>query len=259
MADEQVIPTDGEPTANMEEGTKQLEQSDVDSLMAQLEEAGAANSDTLQGKLKASQEVGRMGQLLGEERNKVANLEGQLNQALVNKQQPAPQNLDIDNYSEGQTVDLEKLIEQGFEKVWTKKERQAEQVQRVQQAQWSEIHGDTDYELVKEVWEARVNNPQFVAQVQAGKVHPLRAYNQTVREYYKGIAKQSRDVITQLQKGVTPPPYMEQGERTPNLVGQEPRERTTARKTIDALHEKSRKGLLSEDEELDLAALPFLS
>jgi len=258
MADE-ITPTEGEPTASVEEGTKQLEQQDVDRLMAQLEEAGATDAGSLQGKLKASQEVGRMGQLLGEERNKVANLEGQLNQALVNKQQPAPQNLDIDNYSEGQTVDLEKLIEQGFEKVWTKKERQAEQVQRVQQAQWSEIHGDTDYELVKEVWEARVNNPQFVAQVQAGKVHPLRAYNQTVREYYKGIAKQSRDVITQLQKGVTPPPYMEQGERTPNLVGQEPRERTTARKTIDALHEKSRKGLLSEDEELDLAALPFLS
>jgi len=255
---EEITPTEGEQTASIEEGNKQLEQADVDSLMAQLEEAGATDAESLQGKLKASQEVGRMGQLLGEERNKVANLEGQLNQALVNKQQPS-QNLDIDNYGEGQSVDLEKLIEQGFEKVWTKKEQQAEQVQKMQQAQWSEIHGDTDYNLVKEIWEARVNNPQFVAQVQAGRIHPLRAYNQTVREYYKGIAKQSKDVITQLQKGVTPPPHMEQGERSPNLVSNEPGERTNARKTIDALKEKSKSGLLSEDEELDLAALPFFS
>jgi len=256
---EEITPTEGEPTASIEEGTKQLEQSDVDSLMAQLEEAGATNSDALQGKLRASQEAGNLGRLLGEERNKVANLEGQLSQVRNSPPQAQPQNLDIDNYSEGQSVDLEKLIEQGFEKVWTKKEQQAEQVQKMQQAQWSEIHGDTDYNLVKEIWEAKVQNPQFVAQVQAGRVHPLRAYNQTVREYYKGIAKQSKDVITQLQRGVTPPPHMEQGERSPNLVSQETGGKTNARKTIDALHEKSRKGLLSEDEELDLAALPFFS
>jgi len=228
-------PTIEEPIAEPKVDGTEAKAPDVESLVKELEKAGVTTTQELQGKLTASKEAGQLANLLGDANKRIENLE----QAA--KVPPAEPEYD---YSEGQPVDIESMLNN----VLDKREAQTRQVQQQAMAIWQGIQTDPDYGLVKDVWEAKIKDSNFNMAIQSGKKDVAKEYMETVREYYKGIAKQSLDTITTLQKGGVPTtPHVEGEAQLPGV----PTPINTEQETVTKAKEKVAKGgLLSEDEEM---------
>jgi len=224
---------------------------DVDSLVSELEKAGITNTDELSGKLRASQETGRLAQLLGDERKRTADYEARLRE-LENK--PAPKQQDFMDYGEGQTIDIESAIERSVSKV-INREKEAQRIAQEQNLKkWNFIQSDKDYNVVKDVWENKLKDPNFVYQVQSGAIDPVQNYNETKIDYYKTLLQKSHETLKTLHgTGKVAPPHLETGERSSANVVSETPSITEAEKRRAALKEKTDKGhILTTEEELEL-------
>lgn len=226
---------------------------DVDGMIAELEKVGVKNPQELTNKLEASAQAGRTAQLLGIERGKVEQLESQV--AELQKQPPGQTYEDPLDAPAGQPIDLEAAIAKGVSSVLDKRDKVALEAQQQNLAQWNQIQGDRDYGLVKEVWERKLKDPNFVLKIQNNMISPYNEYIETVRSYYKGIAQRSLETIKTLS-GTTPSvPHVETGERTPgNIVSETPSEAVTeTSKKRAELAEKTAKGYqMTEQDELDI-------
>ena len=242
------LPFVEEPAAAPKAETPPKPEVNVDELVAELEKAGVTNAQDLQNKFKASSESGRLAQLLGEERKHARELQARLEQ-MSNRPMQVPDDI----YTE-KPIDIESVVERSLEKALTAREIKAQKAQEVNMAAWNQIQTDEDYGLVKEVWESKLRDPNFVFKIQSGMVDPVREYTQTVRGFYKQMMRKSVDTIKQLKGGApsVSPPHMETGERVPqNIVSQDPS--SGKRKTFDEFKKKAMdKGVLTPDEELDL-------
>jgi len=223
-------------------------EADVDGLIAELERAGVTTTDELSGKLRASQETGRLAQLLGDERKARSMLEQRLQEL---EQKPAQRQQDyMDDYQTGQPIDIEAAIERSVSKVFTKQAEQQRKFQEENLKKWNAIVSDEDYALIKDVWDEKLKDPNFVYKVQNGVADPIQEYNSLVRQYYKSLLKKSHETITTMRGGPKEPPHMETGERTSaNLVSESPAA-SEAEQKRKALQEKVDKGYLPTDEEL---------
>lgn len=213
---------------------------DIDGLIAELEKAGVTKTEDLQGRLRASKEAGQLANLLGTVRNE----NQELKDMIKSLQNPKKEN-EFD-YSGSQPVDIEDVVARSVEKVLTKKERAVQERQAKALEAWNVIQQDEDYSLVKEIWEERLKDPNFVFQIQRGNVDPGRLFNKTVREYYKGIAKQAGEVIRTLKTGTVQPPHFE-GE---GAVEKSKPPMPEAQEKIKNLREKVNKGYVPGDDEL---------
>lgn len=241
---------------NVEEPTKEEAPAiDVDSLVSELEKAGITNADELSGKLRASQETGRLAQLLGDERKRTADYEARLREL---ENQPAPKQ-DFMDQDYGQSIDIESALERSVEKALTKREEAQRIAQEQNLKKWNFIRNDKDYDVVKDVWENKLKDPNFVYQVQAGAIDPVQDYNETKIDYYKTLLKKSHETLTTLHgKGKVDPPHIESGERTSANMVSETESTTAADKRLADLKEKTSKGhLLTSEEELEMMDLLF--
>lgn len=246
MADKEIVTTEELPTIPEGEPTEvvtELVATDVEALVAELEKAGVTNTEQLQGKLAASRETGNMANQLGETRRELSELK-----TLLTPSQPKP-NADYESLNE--EVDLGAVVRREIKADRAEQMKAQAEAQKQVQAVWSEIQSDEDYPLVKEIWEGKLQDPNFVFQIQQGQVNPSRAYTDIVRGYYKGIAKRSVDTIKQLQGGaIIEPPHVEGGETQTITIpgaGDEPK----SKETLAKLGEKLDKGgLLTEQDEL---------
>ena len=220
---------------------------DVDGLMAELTKAGIENPQQLQGKLDAGSEVGRVAQLLGDERKRSRDLE-----AAIEKLQAAPKD-EFDYSQESRPIDLEAVVESKLTKVLDARDAKARKVQEASYAAWNRIQSDEDYHLVKEVWEEKLRDPGFVMKIQNGSLNPVDEYTSTLRKYYKTLLKQSAETITTMKGGDLKPPHVETSERAPaNMVSETPAEPERKKKLKD-LKEKTEKGhIMSQEEELSV-------
>ena len=241
-----------EPLNVEEPAVEEKPEVDVDGLVAELAKFGVENVSELSGKLEAGSQAGRLAQLLGDERKRTEALEAQLRTPPT----PAPKQ-DFMDYGEGQTIDIEAAIERNVTKsvkavLDAEKQAQHDAYQANLQ-KWNHIQQDGNYGLVKEVWESKMKDPNFVYQVQNNIVDPVQEYNNTVVGYMKKLLKQSHDTITTMQGGPKPAPHTEKGERMPaNMVSETP-SGTEADKRKAELKAKTDKGhLLTPEEELDL-------
>lgn len=234
------------PTITEPEGEPKLEgkeakapEIDIKSLVEELEKAGVTNTQELQGKLRASQEVGQMANLLGDANKRIENLEK------AARMPPAEPELD---YSEETPIDIESIVEKKLTSVLDAREAKTRQVQQQAMQIWQDIQTDPDYGLVKEVWEAKIKDPNFNMAIQSGKKDVSREYMETVRGYYKGVSQRSLDTIKALQGGVAPAaPHVEGEAQLPGI----PTKTTPEQETVTIAKEKVAKGgRLTEDEEL---------
>lgn len=224
---------------------------DVDGLMSELEKAGITNAGELTGKLRASQESGRLAQLLGDERKRTAEYEAKLREYATKA--PAPKQ-DYMDYGEGQSIDIEAAIERSVSKV-INKEKEAQRIAQEQNLQkWNHIRSDDDYGVVKEIWENKLKDPNFVYQIQAGAIDPVQDYNSTKINYYKTLLKKSHETITTMRGGdKVKPPHMESGSRSSANMVSETSSGTEADKKIAEMKAKTNKGyIMTSEEELDL-------
>jgi hypothetical protein len=246
MADEQKIeaPVVKEETPEIIDPATPSE-IDIDGLVSELEKAGVNSPQELQGKLQASRQVGHMQNLLGELRTENDRLS-----ELV-KAQPKPQVQDQNyEYTEGQPVDIALAIEQGVDRALGKREKAANDRQQALLKSMSDIQADEDYATMKPIWEEKLKDPDFVFKVNNGVVDPVRAYQETVRQYYKGMMKRAASTINTLKDGVKiDAPHVEtQQTSTSQLPAKEP---TEQEEKLNKLKEKASKGVLTTNEEMD--------
>lgn len=222
----------------------------VDELLAELEKAGVTSVPELQNKFRASSEVGRVAQLLGDERKRSRELEEQISRL---SNQPAAR-VSEDPFAESTRgpIDIEAALERSVEKVLTKRELKAQQFQQANIEAWNQIQQDEDYHLVRPIWEEKLKDPNFVFKIQSGMVNPVNAYTEEVRKFYKEIVKKAAGTIKTL-RGATPGsivlPYTESGERTSaNLVSET---LDGSKKGLEKYQKiVKEKGVLSDDEQL---------
>jgi len=214
---------------------------DIDALITELEKAGVTNTEQLQGKLTASREAGNLSNQLGNARQEIA----ELKMLISNPRQTG------NEFSENeQSPDLESIIGKVLDKHDQKKAKVQAEIQKTVNDMWSEIQNDEDYHLVKDIWEEKLKDSNFIFQIQQGQANPVKSYNNVVRTYYKGIAKRSVDTIKTLQGGTKNGALHveEAGTQTVSIPGVTTLENKTV---LKELREKLDKGqLLTEADEM---------
>jgi hypothetical protein len=193
----------------IEEGTTETESEqqapDTDGLLAELKNAGVSNTEELQNKLKASAEIGNMAYKLGEERRTNAELLKRM-EALETK--PVAEDVSTDY---GQPVDLQGEIGKGVNKALDARDQKAAQAQQAQMMAWNTIQNDEDFHLIQPIWEEKLKDQNFVFGIQSGKINPIAEYQNTLRNYYKGMMQKSAETIEKMQGGKVKTPIVEQG------------------------------------------------
>lgn len=224
-------------------------------LLAELEKFGVKNAEQLQGKLAASQQVGTMGNVLGEVRKENEELKKFIKDQMSQQHQPkADPNAgwETSNQNAG-SIDLADLIDSkvktGIRSVIQEEKQQAAAQQQRAWAAWNAITGDEDYPLVKEKWESKLKDPNFALQFQAGAIDPIKEYQELVRDTYKAALRKSAEVIKGMSTGVASPTVHVEGQA--RMASGKTVETPEKEKTLNPLREKINKGkILSEEEEL---------
>lgn len=232
---------------NADKAGAEVNQTDVDALIAELEKAGVTNTEQLQNKLSVTKEYGNVVNQLGDARAEIRQLREMLQSG---QQKRRVDDFGMDNTS--QDVDLAGLINKVMEERDIKKARQQQEYSKAVVATWNKIQNDQDYGLIKEVWEKKMSDPNFVFMIQNGQVNAIDEYHNTVREYYKGIAKRSVETIKTLAGGSKiKAPHVESGNaRVPGMKVND--DKTAQQEKIEELTDKVNKGkTLTIDEELD--------
>jgi hypothetical protein len=239
------LPVAEEPTKVAEEEPKE----NVNDLIAELEKVGIENPQQLQNKLEASAQVGKAFQMLGDERKTVAEL-----QAKVDKLMAQPQPAEEQYYPEGRPINIQDEVRQGIRQEMAEMQKAQAKAQQASIQAYNTIVSDKNFHLVKDVWDEKVKNPAYIAQVQSGQVNPLLDYQETVVDYFGKVAQRSLETIKKLSGSEVPPaPHLESGgtQSPGNVVStQDAGEMPEAVKRMKALQAKVDKGYLPTEEEL---------
>lgn len=267
---ESTVNQQAEPSAPNEPAS--VEENEVQALLAEMEKAGVTNAQDFNNVRTAAAESGRMANLLGEVREQnnalkqeLAEMRGALKST---SRQPGNDQGGFDdlfgnfqnqpNPYQGQNVDIKGAINEVLNE---REQKTREQTQRAQQAilqAWNTITNDEDYGLVKDVWEEKLKDPNFVFQINSGQVNPIGEYQRMLRNYYKNMVKGSANLIKKLTgERKLGPQHLEQGGNTPaNLVQGNQRQNPRVAR-VNELKQKAAKGLLNEEEEMELATMVF--
>lgn len=220
---------------------------DIPDFLALLEKYSINNPEQLNKKLVASQESGRLANLLGNANQKIQSLEETMKR-MIEKQERQQQRDDWDQPQQ-QPIDLEAAIARALDKQLTARESRQMQAQQAAWSTYQAIRSDPDFHMVAEAWAEKERDPQFLLKVQNGQADLTREYQELVRSQYKLYLKQAADAIKTLTGGVQAP-----------MVHVEDSSKASAG-TVEATPEYKKKlkemkervdkgGRLSEDEEI---------
>jgi len=247
------LPSISEEETKVEE-SKETPSMDIDALVAELERAGVTNPKELEGKLIASREAGNLANQLGAARNEIQSLKEE-----VLSMRGTTRRKQDDYYDDDTTpgnADLKSLVREAM-----REEKKAELIQqqkaREQAMQMHKsIREDEHFSLVKDIWEQKERDSDFLWKVQNGMINPVDEYHKTVVAFYKGLAKRSVETINTLKGGkpAAAAPHVEDGARVSHIETKD--EETPEEKRLKELKAKS---MLTEEEELEAVQLALLA
>ena len=219
MANEGVSPVVEEPTQEpTDNGAGQTADSGVN-VNELLETLKGLNVETPQDVINmatASQQTGRVNNLLGEERRARQQLEAQvmaLTQQLQTRHSPEP-----DYYGDSSASVNPAQIEDAVTKAITKLQMEQNRAQQEATARWiadeNRIESDRDYNAVKQVWNTIKESGPVRQRLATGQSNLWDEYNNVRLSWYRGIAEKSKTAIETLtkSKGSKTPPHMESGD-----------------------------------------------
>ncbi len=220
-------PSEQDNTANTE--------AELAEVMGMLKQFEINSPEKVENVVKASQQTGRMAQLLGEQRETNRQLMAKL-EALEKK--GMPQSYQANDGYEEKPIDLEGTIENVLSRFWTKKQQEQAQMTQQQWAAFNEIQTDDDYLLVKDAWDNYVRQPDVAYSFQSGTSDPVKEYNKFVRKFQRKLLHRTRGLLEQVTTGTKKktPPHVEQGTNVPPM----PEEPTDFMEKKKAIQEKYR-------------------
>jgi len=202
MADEQ------KPNIEKPEAPQKEDGGEFNDILSHLKEMGVETTDQLQNMQKASQESGRLAQMLGEVKKQNQELQEQLRGMASKPQQTYDQ-----GYDSGESVDLTKLIrsEVGgvLENFWEQKQRQQSEMQMRQLQEIQEIRSNPRFKIVAPKWEKHLQNPAVAQKLQYGQTTLRDEFAEVLlRTYEENMLKMGDQITT----GNVKPPHMEASE-----------------------------------------------
>jgi len=247
MADEKVVnesPTMEQPPEAPKEAAPAPNHAE---LIAELEKFGVKEAKQIGDKFQAASERGHLANILGEVKSENAELKRMLMEMQASsKKQRQPYEEDANQPG---AIDLGELVEKRVAAVIDREKRASLEAQQRAYHAWNQIQSDDDYHLIADKWEAKMRDPNFAIQLQAGTVDPVAEYQKMLRSHYKSAVRLAADTIKSLTTGMAPPQvHVENSARARQDT---PVEKTKQREQIDALKAKANKGYLpNEDDEL---------
>jgi len=255
MAEEQT------PNPTLEEGAEtptepQENEQSLAEIQELLESAGIESPKQLEGKLEASSNYYNVSQLLKEERERNSELQRQL---MENQRTPAKprDDFDLDSVESGQTIDLSGEVRKAIRSEWNTIQEEQRQQQERAVKQYGKIRNDGLYSKVGKLFEDKMKDPTFAYEVQIGLRDPVEEYRNLKDEFYQNIIKQAHGTITKLQGGGGTPqetnaPHVETGGKTGNIVSSEKTQTDREKKLEAARNKVKEKGVLDDEDELNL-------
>lgn len=223
-----------------------IDDTGVQSLLAELEKAGVTNPSQLKGQLTNAREYGRVVNMLGEIRAENA----ELKESLKSIKPPQSDPYYEEDQSQASYGNIQDLISGAVKKAITEEKRSQLEARRMAMQTWQEIQGDSDYEIIKEIWESKMKDPNFNYQINIGEVDPRKAYSDVKVNYYKSLAIKAGAAIKTLKGGITVnPPHFEGSSTAALSLPVKPSEQKEKLKAYKDRIEVG--GQLTGDEELD--------
>lgn len=217
---------------------------DVDALIETLNQFEVDSPEKLQGKLQNANDFSNM----QSERDQYANELNAMRQEIASiKQSPPAQ--PIDEYQEGQPVDIETLVAGAVRKEIRAEKQAALENQKRMNDTWLKITGHPRYPLVKDEFENALKDPATVMKLQSGQVDAIQFFNDMVIEKVVGVAQQASSAFKQMKgSGDIAPPHIEGNARVPQSNQEE---LTSKEKKLNELREKAAKpgGLRDDDQD----------
>jgi len=230
---------------NEEKAEPEAKPVDVDALMKTLDQFEVNSPEKLQGKLQNANDFSNM----QSERDQYANELHAMRQEIAGLKTPAP----IDDYQEGQSVDIETLVSKSaakaVESALDARERRAYENQKRMNDTWVKITGHPRYNLVKDEFEEALKDPSTVMKLQTGQVDAVQFFNDMVIEKVVGVAREASSAFKQMKgSGDISPPHIEGNARVPQMNQED---LTNKQKKINELREKAAKpgGLQDDDQD----------
>jgi hypothetical protein len=248
MSDEPKV----EPKGDVPDGTKdqptKTSSEDIEQFMAELEKAEVTTPQQLQGNLANARDYHK----IQGERDQLMNKLGEMEKKMDGlKQPPKADEWEGEAAHTSQPLNLKEEFIAALREVKTQEQQESMKIQQQQLEAWDAITGDPSYPQVKEIWEQRLKEPRFLAEINSGRKHPLDAYKDVVIEHQKLTLVKASQMLKQLHgKGTIATPHVETGDKGglgPEAVIDKNAE-TLKRTRADV--NKGRR--LTENEELDL-------
>ena len=179
-------------------------------LLEELKRVGVERPEQVANIHRASQESGRLAQMLGEERKRNEEMQRQLQEIQSRANRPVQE-----EYGSNE-IDLESVIEkktvQALESFWQRKTREQQEANARQYAEFQEIQNHPRFNFVKERWERHLKDPNVVNRLQTGQVRPKDEFAEVLYNTYDEVLLKTKGM---LEKTYSPssPPHMESGEQ----------------------------------------------
>lgn len=177
--------TKDQPNTNAEE---------TEALLSALEKFNVKTPAQLQGHLTNARDYHKIQSERDALANKLKGLEDKLDN--LNRR---PQNDWEDDQSQyGQPLNIEESFINALRKYEGMKQEENMRLQQQQLEAYDSIVNDPNYPQVKEVWEERLKDPRFLADLNSGRKHPRDAYKDLVIENQKSMLVKAAETLKAL-------------------------------------------------------------
>lgn len=193
MAEEKKTETKEKPVleSHKSESTAPNPEDKARELLEQLNSLNLDSPEKIQNTFNASQQAGRLAQLLGTEKETVRQLQERM--TAMERQQRQP------DYTQegfvGESIDLRKTIQEVMRGEINNYVTSQREAQTAAMREYAGLQSDPDYSLIQQVWEKHVANPNVQMNIQSGNTTLTNEFNKVKIAYYKGIAMNSKDVL----------------------------------------------------------------
>jgi len=230
------------------EGEEPKKQVDIDGVIDLLKKANISDPKQLEGKLQNAAGYQTIQSNLSKTEKRLATLEAENNELRNSINNPQRYNID-DMYGQEEPIEakLERLLD-------ARDRRKAERRRDMQVAQfksYKKITGDKHYNVVKDAFNAKMQDPEVAYLINSGEMDAVEVYKNTVLDFYQDTAQRSLEALQAAKDSSSiSPPNVESSARVPDRSQDT---LTDKDKKVEQLRAKAKEGKsLHADERADL-------
>jgi uncharacterized protein YhaN len=242
------------PTLEEAEAEVKADETEVDDLMAELEKADIKTTEDLTNKLSVTKEYGHVVNQLGDLKRENREL-----REILQANQNRNRNEDYIDTDTREGVDLKDIMRDVIRQDREEQNKLQREAQQAGLQLYQKVTGHKHYGLIKKVYEAKLQDPHTMIQLNTGQTTYEDLFHDTLNEHWEGIARKSLETIKTLRGGGTgkeEPVHLETGTEIP---GKSPGAEEKSEEELKGYLERvDSGGSLSEEEEAD-ALLRILS